>query len=411
MNDGTTVNFKTSNGSLRKISVNPILNHLNLTNGPLNIPAGQIRTFNAEFTLPFKTTLLYTFPHMHLLGKNFRVWANAPITNDTTRFVWIPEWDFHWQDNFVFPNAVVLNAGNKIKSQALYDNTNANVNNPSVPPVNVSFGEGTNDEMHLVFLAYMPYVNGDEYLIIDKRIIPKGATTFCEGNTVLLETIQGIGYTYQWLLNGSPIANETNYYINATQSGSYTVSITLGPNNAVSDPVVVTVNSLPTAQIQTPASTVIPSGGNISLSAVTTTGAQYQWYLNGNAILGATSSTYNATNSGAYTLEVFNGTCYAVSEPIALTGDFAELVGNEQNELQIKPNPVSDELIVSGSILEKAELLVISDFNGKKLFEKRIKTTLDAKLHVGHLPEGTYFLSISRINGEVLLKRKFVVIH
>lgn len=411
MNDGTSVNFKTNSSPLRKISVNALLNQANLTNGPLSIPAGQTRTFNAEFTLPFKTTFLYTFPHMHLLGKNFRVWANAPVTNDTTRFIWIPDWDFNWQDNFVFPNSIVLNTGNKIKSQALYDNTSSNPNNPSVPPVNVSFGEGTADEMHLVFLAYMPYVNGDEYLIIDKRIIPKGATNFCSGNSVLLETIQGVGYTYQWLLNGSPIVNETNYYLNATQSGSYTVSITLGPNNAVSDPVVVTVNALPTAQIQTPASTVIPSGGNISLSAVTTTGAQYQWYLNGNAISGATGSTYNATNSGAYTVEVFNGTCYAVSDPVLLTGGVAELNEAEQSELQIKPNPASDELTVSGSIMEQAELLLISDLNGKELFEQIIDSKLDTKLRVDNFPQGTYFLSIAKTNGEVLLRRKFVIIH
>lgn len=410
MNDGTIVNFKTNNSSLRKISVYPLLNNVNLTNGPLSIPAGQIRTFNAEFTLPYKTTFLYTFPHMHLLGKNFRVWANAPVTNDTTRFVWIPEWDFHWQDNFVFPNSVVLNTGNKIKSQAVYDNTSSNSNNPSSPPVNVSFGEGTTDEMHLVFLAYMPYVAGDEFLIIDKRIFPKGATTFCSGHDVLLETIEGLGYTYQWLLNGVLIPNETNYYINASQSGSYTVSITLGPNNVVSDPVGVNVNSLPVAQIQNPPTTVIPAGGNISLSAVSVVGAQYQWYLNGNMIAGASGSTYNATNLGAYTVEVFNGTCFAVSDPITLTGGIAALDYNDQIELQIKPNPVSDELMISGSILTQAELLVVSDLNGKKLIQKSIVATTETKLQVGNLPHGTYFLSVTKTNGEVLSRRKFVVV-
>jgi hypothetical protein len=409
--DGTTVNFKTSNGSLRKISINPILNHLNLTNGPLNIPANQIRSFNAEFTLPFKTTFLYTFPHMHLLGKNFRVWANAPITNDTTRFVWIPEWDFHWQDNFVFPNSVILNAGNKIKSQAVYDNTNTNPNNPSSPPVNVSLGEGTSDEMHLVFLAYMPYQAGDEYLIIDKRIVYNGATTFCSGNSVLLETIEGVGYTYQWHIDGLPIANETNYYINATQSGTYTVSITLGPNNVVSDPVVVTVNAAPTAQIQTPTSTVIPSGGNITLTVLSNTGSQYQWFLNGNAITGAIFSTFDATISGAYTVEVFNGTCYSVSDPILLSGGVAELNEVEYSECQIIPNPVNDKCTISGIILSKAELLVVSDLNCKELFEQQIDTNLDMKLEVGNLPQGTYYLSFEKIDGEVLMRKKFIVVH
>ena len=70
LSDATTVNFKTDNSPLRKIYVNPILNHSNMTNGPLIIPANQVKTFNSEYTTPIKSTVLYAFPHMHLLGKS-----------------------------------------------------------------------------------------------------------------------------------------------------------------------------------------------------------------------------------------------------------------------------------------------------------------------------------------------------
>lgn len=409
MNDATVVNLKTSIGALRKITINPLLNHSNLTNGPLAIGANQIKTFNAEFTLPIKATFLYTFPHMHLLGKNFRVWANAPITNDTTRFVWIPEWDFHWQDNFIFPNTVVLNVGHKLKSQATYDNTSSNLNNPSSPPINVTAGEGTADEMHLVFLAYMPYQAGDENIIVDKRIFVKGATTFCDGHTVRLETIKGVGYTYQWYRNGTLISGATNYFYEASLSGSYTVSITLGPNNATSDPVNVVVNSLPSAVITNPGNTVIPNGGIITLNGNTGAGLQYQWYLNGSLIQGATASSYNAPNPGAYTLELFNGTCYAISDPVVLTGGINALSNQQESKVNLRPNPGNETLFfdVDYAVTSRSKA-EIRDMNNKlvrTLFLVQGQNAIDAN----DLNNDTYQLLLIE-DTEVKYRQRFVIV-
>jgi hypothetical protein len=409
LQDATTVNLKTSSGALRKISVNAILNNNNLVNGPLNIPANQIKTFNAEFTVPIKSTILYTFPHMHLLGKSFKVWANAPITNDTTRFVWIPKWDFNWQDNFVFPNTVVLNVGNKIKSEAVYDNTSSNPNNPSVPPANVSFGEATADEMHLVFLAYMPYVAGDENIIVDKRVLAKGATTFCDSQTVRLETIQGVGYSYQWLKDGVAIPGETNWFIEAGTSGSYSVSITLGSNNAISDPVNVVVNAGPTAQIQTPSTSIISVGGTVTLTALTVSGSQYQWYLNGNAISGATGSTYDAPYSGAYSVELFNGSCYAMSDVILMTGGVAGVTDEHKLSLQIVPNPAQDVIVLEGDLTGKTSCFAVKDLNGKVLLRLNAFREKSQTIAVGTLPNGTYLLDAIGQSEEILLRKRFVI--
>ncbi|MEY4603600.1 MAG: hypothetical protein RIT43_892 [Bacteroidota bacterium] len=409
LSDATTVNFKTDNAPLRKISVSAVLNHSNMTNGPLSIPANQVKTFNSEQLLPNKFTTLFAFPHMHLLGKSFKVWANAPLTGDTTRIVWIPKWDFHWQDNFIFPNVMVMPTGTTLRAEAVYDNTTLNPNNPTSPPQNVTAGESTNDEMFLVFFGYMPFVAGDQNLIVDKRVFAKGATTFCNGHTVRLETIQGVGYTYQWLKDGVAIPGETNWYMEAGVTGAYTVSITLGPNNAVSDPVNVVVNAAPTAQIQTPASTVIPSGGTISLSAVTTVGAQYQWYLNGNAIAGATGSTYDAANFGAYTVEVFNGTCYALSDPLVMTGGVAGLSDVETFGLTMVPNPASNVVELSGSMVQKAAMAEIFDMNGKLVSSHSLSGSLTHSLSTNHLNEGTYILSLINGDKEVLLRKRFVI--
>jgi len=409
LSDATTVNFRTDNSPLRKIYVNPILNHSNMTNGPLIIPANQVKTFNSEYTTPIKSTVLYAFPHMHLLGKSVKVWSNAPTTNDTTRFVWVPQWDFHWQDNFIFPNSVILPLGSTIQAQAVYDNTTSNSNNPSSPPVLVTAGESTTDEMFLVFFAYMPFSPGDQYLIIDKRIFPKGATTFCSGHTIRLEAIEGVGYVYQWYMNGAALPGETNYFLEAGTSGDYTVSITLGPNTVISDPVALVVNDSPVAQILTPSSTAIPSGGFILLSAAPTSGSQYQWYLNGNAISGATSATYDAPYFGAYTLEVFNGTCYAVSDPVTLTGGVAGVKENGTSSFEILPNPAQDNIVLQGDISVKAAHYALKDLNGKELLRVDATDMKSQSMNVSHLANGTYLLDVLGFGDEVLLKKRFVI--
>ena len=60
--------------------------------------------------------------------------------------------------------------------------------------------------------------------------------------------------------------------------------------------------------------------------------------------------------------------------------------------------------------LNQAELLEVSDLNGKTLIKKSINATADIKLHVGNLSQGTYFLSVLKTNEEILLRRKFVVV-
>jgi hypothetical protein len=315
--DSTRVNFKFGSNSLREIQVGALLNHITtMTNGPLHIPANQTKTYYEELPVIGDWTFLYVFPHMHLIGKT--ITSYAVNNNDTIPFVNIPDWDFHWQDNFVFPNTVKVPDGSTLYASAFYDNTTNNPDNPSSPPHTVSSGESTLDEMMVVFFAYMPYESGDQDLIVDNRVIAMGATTFCEGQSVELRAIEGSGYTYRWYKNGNSISAATSSRYVASETGSYHVRITLGHNHINSDDVNIIVNTLPVADIISPATTIIPLGGNITLDATTGSGYSYQWYLNRFAISGATDSVFNATVAGDYSLEVYNG-CYDTSTTVTLT--------------------------------------------------------------------------------------------
>lgn len=319
LTDATKINFKLTSTPQREISVNPILNHFtSLTNGPLSIPANQTKTFYQQVTIPGNWTLLYAWPHMHMVGRNIISFATTTTPNDTIRFVNVPDWDFHWQMNYVFPRAVKLPNNSTLRARAFYDNTSANLNNPNTPPQNVTAGEGTGDEMMMVFFAYMPYQTGDENLIIDKRILPKSGTTICAGQPVFLKTIEGPGYTYQWRRDGNNIPGATSADYTATAGGNYTVYITLGNNSVVSDPVTVTVNNPPAAAITPAGATSFCAGGSVALNATTGQGFTYRWFRNDTLISNATAPSYTASLPGNYTVEVYNG-CYATSSPVAVS--------------------------------------------------------------------------------------------
>lgn len=158
---------------LRRLVTLPLLNHvISLTNGPLAIPPNTVKTFNAQFNLPVKATFIAIAPHMHLLGKSIRVWAVPPGQRDTVPLIRINNWDFHWQGAYSFPQAVVLDAGTMFYSEAVYDNTENNPNNPSYPPKMVTVGEKTTDEMMLVYMTVTLYQPGDENLDFSGTLTP-----------------------------------------------------------------------------------------------------------------------------------------------------------------------------------------------------------------------------------------------
>jgi hypothetical protein len=91
-------------------------------------------------------------PHMHLLGREMTVTATYP--DGTVRpLIHIDDWDFHWQGSYTFVQPVPLPGGTRIDMVAVYDNSTENRRQPSKPPRPVSWGDGTTDEMAIVFLG------------------------------------------------------------------------------------------------------------------------------------------------------------------------------------------------------------------------------------------------------------------
>jgi hypothetical protein len=150
-------------------------------------------------------------------------------------------------------------------------------------------------------------------------ITPNGATAFCNGGSVTLVANSGSGYTHQWFNNGNAISGATNNTYAATASGNYTVRVTAAGCEATSAATTVTVSPAPVATVTAGSALSFCSGNSVVLSANTGTGYTYQWYRDGNAIGGATNSSYTAGNSGNYTVLITLGTCNSTSSGTAVT--------------------------------------------------------------------------------------------
>lgn len=139
---------------------------------------------------------------------------------------------------------------------------------------------------------------------------------------------------------------------------------------------------------------VINESGTILTSSVS--GTAYQWYLNGNEILGATSQSYTVSATGDYTVEViFADGCSEMSAPVTVSG--LSLVDAAILNLNLSPNPTSGDVWVnngSGNTL-KAE---IYDHKGSLIGIQ----TVSNKIDLNSLDQGIYFIRIGGANYRIV---------
>lgn len=166
--DATKINIKFSkDNNLRDVRIDPVLEHfVSITDGPLSVPPGTVKTFHEQFFIPVNATVLGVAPHAHLLCKKMKSYAVTPL-RDTIDLIKIDDWDFHWQGFHPFKKLIKIPAGSMLYGEATYDNTVNNPENPNNPPKLVNVGEATTDEMMLFYFAYMLYQPGDENIVVD----------------------------------------------------------------------------------------------------------------------------------------------------------------------------------------------------------------------------------------------------
>jgi hypothetical protein len=142
---------------------------------------------------------------------------------------------------------------------------------------------------------------------------------------------------------------------------------------------------------------VAPVQPAISLSGadlVSTSGVTYQWYLNGNLIIGATTQTYTPLQNGIYVVRVtdVNGCvfAYALGYNYALITGINETVLNQN--ISVFPNPTTGIVKISSpQIYSQFFDVVVSDAFGKLI----LKTKNVNEIDLSEFGNGVYFLTIT----------------
>jgi hypothetical protein len=147
---------------------------------------------------------------------------------------------------------------------------------------------------------------------------PQSLTVISPNNATFSVAANGVApLAYQWRFGGSPIANATGNVLTVTNTqlinaGNYDVVVTNSFGSATSVVATLTVYVKP-GLIQGAISQTAGSGqsATFTVDASGVPPASYQWFLNGVAISGATSASYNvpvagSTNSGIYSVVISN---------------------------------------------------------------------------------------------------------
>lgn len=110
-----------------------------------------VRLILQELKLPGNDlTIVSVTPHMHLLGSQIHTLVGSqPLVS-------IPKWDFHWQQAYQLTEPFVAGNSQSLILECHYNNTAENqpvVDGMKRTPRDITWGEGTEDEMCLSFIG------------------------------------------------------------------------------------------------------------------------------------------------------------------------------------------------------------------------------------------------------------------
>lgn len=218
-------------------------------------------------------------------------------------------------------------------------------------------------------------------------IDPASDSNICNGSSLKLKINSPHG-TYKWNTD----AEEDSIVI--TSTGAYYAK--------VSDGVCWSINS-DTVHIQVipnPTQPIININDNeLSVSSTYDT---YQWYKDGNAILGATQATYTITETAMYAVQVFNSECENKSVSVQVEFKEPSSIGDiNASNVNAFPNPASDRIKIESD--SKIQSISVVDLKGEvKILAENINTktcalSLDLK-------SGLYILITQTANHQHLTK-------
>jgi uncharacterized repeat protein (TIGR03803 family) len=131
-------------------------------------------------------------------------------------------------------------------------------------------------------------------------------------------------------------------------------------------------------------------------------GATYAWVnCDAPGTVVATTQSFTPESSGDYKVTITNGNCVVETDCIEVTVSGVGLNANEQNTLNIYPNPATTLVNLAG--LEIGSVVDVIDFAGRTV-ETRTAQTSEMKINTSSYAQGVYFIKVSNAQGVISKK-------
>lgn len=134
-----------------------------------------------------------------------------------------------------------------------------------------------------------------------------------------------------------------------------------------------------------PIPTINEAAGILTTSTI---GVSYQWFLNGNEILGANANSFTALSNGDFTVEVtFENNCPETSLPVTISGLGMENI--TEVVFKLYPNPAMQTIYIENYSSEIIQVEIF-DISGTKISTQEIISKIDIET----LSNGIYLFKI-----------------
>ena len=257
--------------------------------------------------------------------------------------------------------------------------------------------------------------------------------TTCTGDTVQFDAVPvfgGTAPTYLWTENGVNVATGPSYTYTPADGDTLVVTMTsnfpcLATPYAVSNFFIIHVLAPTTNTLSVSVSQSTVASGSVDTFTAVATGAgaspSYQWYINGNPVVGATSYRYitdslqegqivNCLETSSFMCSspesVFSG---GISVTVVPSG-IKQIAPTGPAKFNISPNPNKGDFTINGttgSTNDDKVTIVISDVLGQTIYSNVAvanKGNLNEHVSLGSaLASGNYLVTITTGNNPVVL--------
>ncbi|WP_281541781.1 gliding motility-associated C-terminal domain-containing protein [Maribacter aestuarii] len=240
--------------------------------------------------------------------------------------------------------------------------------------------------------------------------VPPGSVCATSAITLQVDNIANPEtYQYIWFRSGTQIAGENGHTLNVSQSGMYSAFVNYGPvctgsGNTDSNIVDVTIGATGTGiAINPPSKTALCSTDAETLAInLTDPSWSYQWYKDGNPILGAVATSYTVDAStsgfeGDYAVEISgNSICTERSDAVTITNADAFTVTRD--------NPAN--VVVLPSQTQTLSVSTTANSPAYKWFRNGVEIAGETNATLDIDQDGEYYAEVSQTGGSCAISSK-----